>query len=104
MVGVRRLPLAPLRAPFEQHVERGQEQQDPARDTKGGHRDADEAQDSLARQTEKQQDQRGDKAGAQRHGAAALGIHPAGQRDEHRHQTGRVDDHEEGSEGGDQKT
>ena len=49
------LILAPRRAPLEQHVERGEEQQDAARDAEGGHRDADEAQHRLAEHTEERQ-------------------------------------------------
>jgi hypothetical protein len=97
------LVLATLGAALEQHVEGGQEQKDAACDAEGGHRDADKTQNGLTRCREQQQQERGHQHGAQADGAALAGAQALCQGHEKRHQADRIDDHEQGDEGADQK-
>ena len=59
-------PLAPLGAPLEQHVDRHQEQQQPAGDAEGRQADADAAEQRLAGEAEDREQAEGDEDRAER--------------------------------------
>jgi hypothetical protein len=101
VVHMGRLVPAPLRAPFEQHVERGEEQKDPARDPERRHGDADEAQDRVAEEPEEREERGPDQRGPDPDGAAVALLHALRERDEERREAHGVHDDEKRHEGGD---
>jgi len=99
--GFCRLALAPLGAAFEEHVERGEEEEKPAGDAEGGHGDADAAQELFAEEAEEGQQHGRDTAGAQADGTTLAGVHALGQGDEQGGEPDGIDHDEQGDEGGD---
>ena len=95
--------FAPLGALLEHHVDGDQEQHDAARDPERGQRDAKRAEQILAEQREEEQNARGDQHRADRHRAAMRGRRLAGEAGEDRRAAGRIDHHQEGDEGGNEK-
>ena len=95
--------LAALGAFLEHHVERDQEQHDPARDAKAVEFDVQPGQQLFAEQRENQQDDAGDERRADRHAPRLRPARTRGQPGIDRRAAGRIDHHEQRDEGGEEQ-
>src|SRR3546814_682633 len=88
---------------FEHHVDRDDEQHDPARDAETVEVDVQEAQQRFAEHREKYEDQPGDDDGANRHRPALLRARARRQAGIDRRAARWIDDDEQSDEGRDEK-
>src|SRR5262245_24762601 len=95
---VRRLSLAVL-ALLEDHLEGDEEEQQAASYPEGGQGNAEDRQDSRSGYCEQRHYAESNQRGADGHLVAFVAVHAAGERQEQRRQSRRIDRYEDGQEG-----